>query len=269
MNGVIAGTWVGAYYTVTADEVRRLLVDLYQLCGMHINVVPGETQCLDSPTCSFPLKTYNLQFFVGFLASGGSWYLSTTPVTSGVPALDACSAVTLTVLLSAARRPEFAKLGLGGDFARSGGCWCARKKASTRRSASCALRTHASVSLICLIIPPPITIPLPAPVVLCVPVLPRTFIELAPAVLAVVRTVPVSVPRRIPIVPGSRKFWLSAMSAAVRRAGAGFSGRHGDVWGGRRGQGGPSRNHINPRRLGDRPLGRTLTARLRESVSLL
>lgn len=86
-----------------------------------------------SPTCSFPLKTYNLQFFVGFLASGGSWYLSTTPVTSGVPALDACSEVTRTVLLSAARSPEFAKLGFGGDFARSGGfCNVGRKGWITR-----------------------------------------------------------------------------------------------------------------------------------------
>lgn len=74
----------------------------------------------NSPTCSFPLKTYNRQLFVGFLASGGSWYLRTTPVTSGVPAFAALSEDTLTVLLSAARRPEFLKLGLGGDFARSG-----------------------------------------------------------------------------------------------------------------------------------------------------
>jgi hypothetical protein len=29
----------------------------------------------DVPICSVPLKTYNLQFFVGFLASGGSLYL--------------------------------------------------------------------------------------------------------------------------------------------------------------------------------------------------
>jgi hypothetical protein len=67
------------------------------------------------PTCSFPLNTYNLKFWVGFLASGGSLYFSNTPVTSAFPAAAALAGSTLTVLVSAAKRPEGAKLGLGGS----------------------------------------------------------------------------------------------------------------------------------------------------------
>lgn len=54
------------------------------------------------PSRSFPLNTYNLHPSVGFLASGGSLYLSTVLVPSD----------TLTVLVAAASRPEGLKLGL-------------------------------------------------------------------------------------------------------------------------------------------------------------
>lgn len=53
------------------------------------------------PTCSFPLNTYNLHPSNGFLASGGSWYFSTTSLPSPV----------LTVLVAAANNPELPKLG--------------------------------------------------------------------------------------------------------------------------------------------------------------
>ena len=72
------------------------------------------------PTCSLPLKTYNLKFWVGFLASGGSLYFSNTPLTSAFPAAAALAGSTLTVLVSAARRPEGAKFGLGGSFLGGG-----------------------------------------------------------------------------------------------------------------------------------------------------
>lgn len=52
--------------------------------------------CADSPTWSLPLKTYMRQLLTGFLASGGSLYLRTTP---------------WKVLVSAASAPEGAKLG--------------------------------------------------------------------------------------------------------------------------------------------------------------
>lgn len=61
--------------------------------------------CIKS-TCSFPLKTYNLQPLFGFLASGGSLYFNTTP---------------LKVLVSAARAPEFAKLGFDASIASADG----------------------------------------------------------------------------------------------------------------------------------------------------
>lgn len=51
---------------------------------------------------SFPLNTYSLHPSVGFLASGGSLYLSTVLVPSD----------SLTVLVAAASRPEGLKLGL-------------------------------------------------------------------------------------------------------------------------------------------------------------
>jgi hypothetical protein len=52
------------------------------------------------------LKTYNLQPLFGFLASGGSLYFNTTP---------------LKVLVSAARAPEFPKLGFEASIASAEG----------------------------------------------------------------------------------------------------------------------------------------------------
>jgi hypothetical protein len=53
-----------------------------------------------------PLKTYNLQPLLGFLASGGSLYFNTTP---------------LKVFVSAANAPEFPKLGLAASIASADG----------------------------------------------------------------------------------------------------------------------------------------------------
>ena len=60
----------------------------------------GRTKLPDSPSCSVPLKTYSLQFLSGFLASGGSLYFSSTP---------------LTVLVSFANKPEDPKFGFSGS----------------------------------------------------------------------------------------------------------------------------------------------------------
>lgn len=62
-----------------------------------------------SPTCSLPLKTYNLHPSIGFLASGGSLYLSIVLVPSAA----------FTVLVAAARSPEGAKFGF--DLSTAGG----------------------------------------------------------------------------------------------------------------------------------------------------
>jgi len=66
------------------------------------------------------LKAYNLKFWVGFLASGGSLYFNKTPVTSAFPAAAALAGSTLTVFVSAASKPEGAKFGFGGSFLGGG-----------------------------------------------------------------------------------------------------------------------------------------------------
>lgn len=79
----------------------------------------SRTCCQDSPTCSVPLNTYNLQLSKGFRASGGSLYFKTV--------LD--PSPPLTVLVAAANKPDGAKFGLPllgsavseGDFERGRG----------------------------------------------------------------------------------------------------------------------------------------------------
>lgn len=71
--------------TISTDKVARLAVDVDQVCTRirHDILLRVRQRSLDSPTCSGPLNTYSLQFLVGFLASGGSLYFKTTPVTAG------------------------------------------------------------------------------------------------------------------------------------------------------------------------------------------
>src|ERR1700733_6063795 len=76
-------------------EYAIILVQIHQ-----INKI-GVRERKNSPTCSLPLNTYNLQPKNGFLASGGSLYLRTVLVPS----------TAFTVLVAAARRPEGAKFG--------------------------------------------------------------------------------------------------------------------------------------------------------------
>lgn len=56
-----------------------------------------------SPTCSLPLKTYNLHPSTGFRASGGSLYFKTVLF---------FPSTLCTVFVSAASNPDGAKLGL-------------------------------------------------------------------------------------------------------------------------------------------------------------
>lgn len=88
-------------HSISSYEVARLLVNMHQICILSALSCRQRT---DSPTCSFPLKTYKRQPFVGFRASGGSLYLSTTP---------------LNVFVSAASLPELAKFGPAGGSALS------------------------------------------------------------------------------------------------------------------------------------------------------
>lgn len=110
---------------------------------------------MNSPTCSLSLKTYSLQPKTGFLASGGSLYLSTVFVPSAA----------LTVFVAAAKSPEGAKLGLAlsmaeGDLEpecdREGGLveWGrerregdAERRDGPVRSLSLALSRYRSLSL--------------------------------------------------------------------------------------------------------------------------
>jgi len=71
-----------------------------------------------SPTCSVSLNTYNLHPRMGFLASGGSLYLRTVLVPS----------TALTVLVSAAKRPDGAKLGF--DLSATGSIEPERERVS-------------------------------------------------------------------------------------------------------------------------------------------
>ena len=79
-----------------------------------------KTPC-DLPICSVPLKTYNRQFFNGFLASGGSLYLIWTP---------------LTRFVSLASNPEFPKFGFSGSLAGGSSPYIIQHKTSDRSEGS-------------------------------------------------------------------------------------------------------------------------------------
>lgn len=95
---------------VTAYEVCTLTMDMEQICANIIarasrgcvSESGRERERRHAPTCSPPLKTYNLHPIRGLRASGGSLYLSRVLVPSAF----------LTVFVAAASKPDGAKLGL-------------------------------------------------------------------------------------------------------------------------------------------------------------
>lgn len=98
----MGGPWV---YRQRLCPVR---LDTRSVCECAIDLVirgqvqkNGKPDANRSPTCSFPLNTYNLHPSKGFLASGGSWYFNTTFLPSPV----------FTVLVAAASNPELPKFG--------------------------------------------------------------------------------------------------------------------------------------------------------------
>lgn len=162
-----------SYNFITPNEIARLSINVNQIYfhnSQNFMMIIRMKKVEHLPICSVPLNTYNLQFLVGFLASAGSLYLTTTP---------------LTVLVSLARRPELLKFGFSGSTSGWSGPY-------TRFYELCLMqrsRTHLFLDII--VIPLPILSSLTNPLLLTIGSFPisSTRASIRPAVIPITTTV--------------------------------------------------------------------------------